>query len=40
MNDLIINLDKLHTTQMDEERIKRNLNLQTDDVTQWCKEAR
>ena len=37
--DLIVNLDKLHTTQMGAERIKRNLNLETDDVILWCKEA-
>ena len=39
MNDLIKNLDQLHTTQMGVERIKRNLNLQTDDVAVWCTEA-
>jgi len=33
------NLDKLHTTTMGSERIKRNLNLQTDDVVAWCKDA-
>jgi len=39
MNELIENLDKLHTTQMGVERIKRNLGLQTDDVVAWCKET-
>jgi len=39
MNDLAQNIDKLHTTRMGAERIKRNLNLQTDDMVAWCKEA-
>jgi len=39
MNDLTQNIDKLHTTQMGADRIKRNLNLQIDDVVSWCKEA-
>jgi hypothetical protein len=39
MNDLLTNLNKLHTTDLGAERIKRNLNLQTDDVVLWCKEA-
>ena len=39
MNNLIENLNKLHTTQMGMKRIKRNLNLQTDDVILWCEEA-
>ncbi len=37
MNDLIENIDKLHTTKMGEERIKRNLQIETDDVIEWCK---
>jgi len=39
MNELIETLDKLHTTEMGVERIKRNLSLQTDDVVAWCKET-
>jgi len=35
---LIENIDKLHTTEMGAERIKRNLSLETGDVVQWCKE--
>lgn len=31
------NLDKLHTTELGVERIKRNLSLNTDDVIVWCK---
>ena len=38
-NDLIESIEKIHTTQMSRERIKRNLNLQTDDVISWCKDT-
>jgi hypothetical protein len=34
-----IDIDKLHTTEMGEARIKRNLSLETDDVIAWCKQA-
>ena len=37
MNDLIMNVDKLHTTEMGVERIRRNLSLDVDDVVDWCK---
>ncbi len=37
MNDLILNIDKLHTTEMGVERIRRNLSLDVDDVVDWCK---
>ena len=33
-----INTEKIHTTKLGAERIKRNLNLQTDDVVNWCKQ--
>ena len=36
MNGLIENIDKLRTTVMAAERIKRNLQIDTDDVVQWC----
>jgi len=39
MNSLTRNLEKLHTTQMGAKRIKRNLNLQAEDVVAWCKYA-
>ena len=39
VNELILNLDKLHTTELGVERIKRNLSLDTNDVVAWCKEA-
>ena len=38
MNCLIENIDRLHTTEMGTERIKRNLQIQTNDVVAWCKE--
>ncbi|MBD5511856.1 MAG: DUF3781 domain-containing protein [Lachnospiraceae bacterium] len=37
MNCLVENIDKLHTTEMGVERIKRNLQIEVDDVVQWCK---
>lgn len=37
MNDLIDNIDKLHTTEMGMERIKRNLVIEVDDIVQWCR---
>ena len=35
--NLLDNLDKLHTTKLWIQRIKRNLSLETDDVISWCK---
>ena len=35
-NELLNNLDKLHTTELGVVRIKRNLSLDTDDVVGWC----
>ena len=35
-NDLIINLDKLHTTEMGIDRIKRNLEIDVEDVIKYC----
>ncbi len=32
------NLDKLHTSSMGEERIRRNLSLDAPDIIAWCKE--
>lgn len=37
-NILLENLHKLHTTDLGVLRIKRNLNLDTRDVVNWCKE--
>jgi ribosomal protein S18 acetylase RimI-like enzyme len=39
MTDLLQNLDRLHTTELGAERIKRNLALDTDDVVAWCRNA-
>lgn len=38
-NDLLSNLDKIHSTDLGLERIKRNLKLEIDtlDVVEWCK---
>lgn len=36
-NELILNLDKLHTTDLGAVRIKRNLSLDVDDVVTWCR---
>ena len=35
-NELIKNLDKIHTTELGSLRIKKNLNLNTEDVIKWC----
>lgn len=37
-NELLNNLDKLHTTELGVVRIKRNLSLDTDNVVEWCKD--
>jgi hypothetical protein len=37
-NALILNLDKLHTTELGAERIKKNLCLDADDVVAWCRQ--
>lgn len=37
-NELIKNLDKLHTTDLGAVRIRRNLSLETEDVVSWCRE--
>jgi len=37
-NELINNLEKLHTTALGIERIKRNLCLDSPDVVEWCKQ--
>lgn len=36
-NDLQANLDKIHTTELGAERIRKNLSLGEDDVVAWCK---
>lgn len=34
---LLNNIDKVHTTEMGIERIKKNIKLDTDDVVEYCK---
>lgn len=36
-NELLKNLDKLHTTELGIVRIKKNISLCTGDVVEWCK---
>ncbi len=36
-NELMKNLDQLHTTELGIVRIKRNLSLDTHSVIEWCK---
>ena len=38
MNDLLLNIDKIHTTKMGIERIKRNLKLDNSDVIKNLKD--
>jgi hypothetical protein len=37
MNDLLTNIKKIHTTPLGIMRIKKNLELETVDVVNWCK---
>lgn len=37
-NELLSNLNQLHTTELGVGRIRRNLSLDTDDVVEWCKD--
>ena len=37
MNVLIENLERIHTTEMGVERIRRNLGLGEQDVVAWCR---
>ncbi|WNY24605.1 DUF3781 domain-containing protein [Methanolapillus millepedarum] len=37
-NDLLANLDKVHTTELGLERIRKNLDLDVEDVVAWCKQ--
>jgi len=38
MHELLENINKVHTTQMGITRIKKNLELDTDDIVEWCKD--
>ena len=37
MNELIENINKIHTTELGIARIKKNLELKTNDIVKWCK---
>ena len=36
-NELIQSINKIHTTQLGATRIKRNLNLDNENIVEWCK---
>ncbi|HPF82568.1 MAG TPA: DUF3781 domain-containing protein [Bacilli bacterium] len=36
-NDLLLNINRIHTTTMGVDRIKKNLNLEMSDVVEYCK---
>lgn len=37
-NDLLLNLEKIHTTALGVVRIKRNLDIDNSDIILWCKQ--
>lgn len=37
-NELLTNLEKIHTTDMGFLRIRKNLSLDVEDVVAWCKD--
>lgn len=37
MNELLSNLDKIHTTELGIVRVNRNLSQEIDDIVSWCK---
>ena len=37
-NDLLANLDKIRTTELGVGRVKKNLNLDVEDIVRWCKD--
>ena len=37
-SDLLNNIEKIHTTELGIMRIRRNLELETKDVVNWCKQ--
>lgn len=36
-NELLANLDRLHTTELGVVRMKKNLSLDAENVVEWCK---
>jgi hypothetical protein len=39
LNNYVDWIEQVHTTELGEQRIKRNLGLDIDDVIAWCKRA-
>jgi len=37
-NDLTANLEKIHTTELGIERIRKNIGLDAVDIVPWCKQ--
>ena len=37
-NGLLNNLERLHTTELGLERVRKNLNLEANDIVDWCKQ--
>ena len=37
VNELLKNLDNLHTTELGNKRIRRNCQIQDQDVVSWCR---
>jgi hypothetical protein len=37
-NDLLDNLEKIHSTELGIERIRKNMGLDTVDIVSWCKQ--
>lgn len=38
--ELLSNIDKVHTTEMGKERIRKNLQVDTTDIVEYCKSKR
>ena len=38
-NELLCNLDRIHTTDLGAERVRKNLKLDTPDVIAWCRQS-
>jgi hypothetical protein len=36
-NDLLNNIEKIHSTELGILRIKRNLELEVEDIVDWCR---
>lgn len=36
-NELVRNIERVHTTELGKDRIRKNLSLENTDVVEWCK---